>query len=84
MDKIRCQSCGMPLGEGYFGSNADGAPNADYCKYCYQNGQFTEPRLSLTEMINISVHHMITELQYSEEEARKLARETIPHLKRWS
>ena len=37
-----CQSCGMPLADvNDIGTNADGSRNEDYCKYCYENGQFT-------------------------------------------
>ena len=38
-----CQSCGMPLADvNDIGTNADGSRNEDYCKYCYENGQFTQ------------------------------------------
>ena len=36
-----CQSCGMPMNEEDFGTNADGGANQEYCKYCYQNGRFS-------------------------------------------
>lgn len=48
-----CQSCGMPLSKDAQGggTNADGTKNTEYCSHCYQNGQFTEPNISLEEMI---------------------------------
>ena len=45
-----CQSCGMPLTEDVFGTNADGSRNEDYCMYCYKNGQFLQD-CSMDEMI---------------------------------
>lgn len=84
MDKVRCQSCGMPLQERFFGTNADGSRNDEFCTYCFQSGRFTEPDLTIPDMITISVHHMVTELHIPENTAKKLAEETIPHLKRWS
>ena len=80
---IRCQSCGMPLGQGFFGTEADGAESADYCKFCYQKGVFTEPTLSLEAMIKTSIQHMTTKLHMTPEEAEKLSRMHIPRLKRW-
>ena len=37
-----CQSCGMPLTDGLFGTNADGSKNEDYCIYCYKDGKFLQ------------------------------------------
>ena len=82
-DKIRCQSCGMPLGPGFFGTDANGAEISEYCMYCYKNGVFTNPDLTLEEMIDVSVKHMKNELNMPEEEARENARSVIPNLKRW-
>lgn len=37
-----CQSCGMPLqNTADFGTEADGAPNQEFCIYCYREGRFT-------------------------------------------
>jgi hypothetical protein len=80
---LRCQSCGMPLGEGLFGSNQDGSVIEDYCKFCFDNGDFTDPGLDLERMIEISVHHMQSELKIPEVEARELAKNVLPGLKRW-
>ncbi|MGQ9623414.1 MAG: zinc ribbon domain-containing protein, partial [Candidatus Caldatribacteriaceae bacterium] len=39
-----CQSCAMPMVKPEdFGTNADGSPNGEYCRYCFQNGEFTAP-----------------------------------------
>ena len=81
--KQRCQSCGMPLGEGYYGTDIAGDSATEYCKYCYQNGSFTEPDIKLDQMIHRSVQQMTGELKMPSEQAQNLASATIPQLKRW-
>jgi hypothetical protein len=68
-DKLRCQSCGMPLGEGFFGSSADSSDNLDYCKFCYQSGDFVKPHLLLEELIERSIKNMTEELFFEKEKA---------------
>lgn len=48
----RCQSCGMPLKQDPKGggSNADGSLNTEYCSYCYRDGQFLSPDMTVDEM----------------------------------
>ena len=46
-----CNSCGRPMGRNDYGTNEDGSPNMDYCKDCFQNGEFTEPDITVNEMI---------------------------------
>jgi len=36
-----CQSCGMPMMEEQYGTDAGGGLNEKYCTYCYQDGKFT-------------------------------------------
>lgn len=82
--KIRCQSCGMPLGTpGYYGTNEDNSENKLYCMFCFKNGQFTNPTQTLLEMIQSSVKHMTESLKTPEAEASKLSNSIMPELKRW-
>lgn len=38
-----CQSCAMPIKSiNQLGKNKDGTINEDYCKYCYDNGEFID------------------------------------------
>lgn len=83
-NKPRCQSCGMPLGDGYYGLNANGTINTKFCKYCFENGDFHEPNLTMEEMIGRSIANMIDDLHMNQEEAEKLANQTIPTLERWN
>jgi hypothetical protein len=32
------------------GSNADGSKNSKYCSHCYQDGEFTWPDATITQM----------------------------------
>ena len=78
-----CQSCAMPLeDEDQLGTNADGSKNGAYCRYCYQNGGFTQPDCTMQGMIDISVPFMV-QGGMEETQARRLMEETLPHMKRW-
>ena len=83
MENQRCQSCGMPLSEGFFGTNKNKSINEDYCKYCFKEGKFTKPNLKVKDAIESSVEHLIKELKLNREEAEFLANKTIPKLDRW-
>lgn len=82
-EKMRCQSCGMPLAAEFFGTEDDGLPSLEYCKFCYRKGKFTEPDLTREGMIQKSVFHMTALLGLPEERAQALAKTVIPELKRW-
>ncbi|MSQ14955.1 MAG: transcriptional regulator [Dehalococcoidia bacterium] len=77
----------MPLGifEGQdnFGTNSDGTKTEEYCMFCYQDGAFTTPNLTLDEMISMSVRVMTSELNFSEQRAVELSNSVIPNLRRW-
>ena len=77
-----CQSCSMPMTEDLYGTNADGTVNKDYCKYCYADGKFTTPDITMDSMIVICVPHMVAQGMKAED-ARDLLGKTLPNLKRW-
>ena len=79
----RCQSCGMPLGEGFYGTLQGGTTMTEYCKFCFQEGNFTEPDVTVDDMMARSIGHMQRELNFSLAEAQKLAQGMIPELRRW-
>lgn len=83
--KVRCQSCGMPLSEefGNLGTNADDSNTWEYCSFCFQNGAFTNPNQTLEEMIQSSIENMTSDLGMPLEQASQLANSFIPTLKRW-
>jgi hypothetical protein len=79
-----CQSCAMPMGRDEdFGTEKDGSKSADYCCYCYQNGEFINPDTTLEEMIEFCSRKMEELGVMSYEEARTLNERYMPTLKRW-
>lgn len=77
-----CQSCSMPLdGQELWGTEADGSKNPEYCKYCYQNGKFTNPGLTLEEMQKRVTEKM--DDQNIPEDILEAAISRLPSLKRW-
>lgn len=53
MEKF-CQSCGMPLnlhGEDVRGTEADGNLSAKFCNYCYKDGKYIDPNITMEEML---------------------------------
>ncbi len=84
-NKIRCQSCGMPLSKdfGNLGTNADDSHTEEFCNFCFKEGAFTNPNQTMDEMINSSIENMTTDLQMPLEQATNLANSFIPTLKRW-
>ena len=88
MEPKFCQSCGMPLTEGMFGTNADGSRNEDYCPYCYKDGAFTidctmdvmiEFCSQFVDEVNKNMPKPMTKEEYKE-----MMRQYFPKLKRWS
>lgn len=81
---LQCQSCGMPLnGEEILGTDANGSPNKEYCKYCYENGQFTQAEFSMEDMVSFCVPFLVEE-GMEESKARGILNDSLPSLKRWS
>lgn len=75
----------MPIDAAFanLGTEKDGSPAAEYCRFCFQNGEFTEPGLTLDGMIQSSVDFMTKNLSFTPEMAAKMSNDIIPHLKRW-
>ena len=79
-----CQSCGMPLNKAVlFGTCADGTSSTEYCTYCYQNGKFTEPEITLDMMIEKCIDIVVRRRMLAEAQARPAMLRTIPLLSRW-
>lgn len=82
-NKKICQSCSMPLDRPeLLGTEKDGSENHEYCIYCYKQGSFVNPGMSLDEM-KVLVKEQMEKFKM-EEGIIKKAVETLPHLKRWS
>ncbi len=59
MEKF-CQSCGMPMKKDpqLGGTNVDGSKNEKYCSYCYAEGQFMQPDMTVKEMQSFCIEKM--------------------------
>lgn len=78
-----CQSCGMPLADDCFiGTDADGALNEKYCKWCFADGQFTY-ECTMEEMIESCVPHMLVNGWENEADCRAFMARILPTLERW-
>lgn len=77
-----CQSCSMPLQKPEdFGTNADGSKSEEYCQYCYQNGAFKEPNITLEEMTE-KVAKMMKDMNVPDAQIEQ-TKAFLPTLKRW-
>ncbi|MBU0672158.1 MAG: zinc ribbon domain-containing protein [Candidatus Margulisbacteria bacterium] len=78
-----CQSCSMPLRrEEDLGTNADGSKNQEYCHFCYKDGKFTDGVITMEQKIEKLVG-MAAKMNISEAQARQMAQNILPNLKRW-
>ena len=87
MNKLYCQSCGMPLdSDDVIGTEKNGNKNNDYCVYCYKDGVFLQD-VSMAEMIDISLKHMKEifkdDPSFNEQSALEHMNSFFPKLKRW-
>lgn len=79
-----CQCCSMPiLDEEMHGIEADGSKSADFCKYCYDQGDFTAKGMTMDEFIEATAPMEAKALGVSLDEAVSLMATLLPHLKRW-
>ena len=85
MQEKFCESCGMPMGETdeMYGTESTGSKSTDYCKFCYENGTFTNPDTTLDEQIATVAAMMVKDFGFSQEDAMEQCKAGIPTLKRW-
>ena len=80
-----CQSCGMPMGDHaeLYGTEKNGEKSAEFCKYCYENGEYTFHG-TMQEMVEFCVKPMVQENpEMTEDAARAMMQQFLPTLKRW-
>ena len=80
---LRCQSCGMVIGDWFSAKNPDGGESEEWCRFCFKEGAFTEPTVTKEEMIRRTVDLLMRTVRAPEEKARNFAHLLIPQLKRW-
>ena len=78
-----CQCCGTPFSVPNMdkGSDADGAENPDYCKWCYDNGEFANA--TMDDVIEKSAPYLMQATGVSLDEAVSFMGALLPSLKRW-
>jgi len=77
-----CQSCSMPLDNPeLLGTEKDGSKSQEYCKFCYRNGAFINPEMTLKEMTSLVISQM-EKLNIDSKEI-DMAVSSLPNLKRW-
>lgn len=75
----------MPIDQAdLHGTEKDGSPSADYCKFCYKHGEFTNPSLSLEEMKEHMIAVMDNQKEKLPEDIIEAAIARLPGLKRWA
>ncbi|HWC53901.1 MAG TPA: zinc ribbon domain-containing protein [Chitinophagaceae bacterium] len=80
--KLFCQSCTMPIDKMEDrGTEKDGSKSSEYCKYCYQDGKFTDPNLTLEGMQKIVATQM--NLMNLPQTVLQQSLALLPQLKRW-
>ena len=75
----------MPLGEEkeLYGTEADGSYSADYCIYCYRDGDFTAD-ITLEEMVNSCLPFILqAHPKMLPAKARAIMTAALSRLKRW-
>ena len=78
-----CQSCSMPLdNQELLGTEKDGSKNHEYCKYCYDQGAFTNPDMTLKEMTSLVITQM--EKMNINPKTIDVAVSSLPSLNRWA
>lgn len=77
-----CQSCSMPLTDkSLLGTEKDGSKNLEYCKYCYWNGSFVNPDMTVQQMSSF-IQQKMKEMNI-DAGITNTAVNVLPQLKRW-
>lgn len=79
-----CQSCGLPLrDQNVQGTNLDGTRNESYCYFCFRNGSFTMPGITMERMIDKVANMISMKKNLAQPQSWQIAANTIPNLARW-
>ena len=80
-----CQSCSMPLmTQQDYGTDNDETFSNIYCKYCYQQGNFTYPNATVETIANHGAKIMSDLYQIPADNAKNFMTEQVKVLYRWS
>jgi hypothetical protein len=77
-----CQSCGMPMSRPeLMGIEKDSSKSTIYCIYCYRDGEFSDPDMTIGEM-KVHVRAELRKL-HAHEAVISTAIGCVPTLSRW-
>ena len=78
-----CQCCGTPFSVPNMpkGANADGSENPDYCKWCYDGGEFTYK--TMDDVIETSAPYLVEATGMSLDDAVSFMGALLPTLGHW-
>lgn len=80
--QLICQCCGMPLNEdSLISREPDGSYNEDYCKWCYEDGEFAYK--TKDTLLDYLINHMPNPDHLADEERRRQFNTYLSHLKHW-
>lgn len=80
--QLICQCCGMPLSEdSLISREPDGSFNEEYCKWCYEDGNFVYK--SKDSLLDFLVSHMPNPENLAEEDRRSQFDSYLSQLKHW-
>mgnify|MGYP004709725803 FL=1 len=79
--QLVCQCCGMPLEDSVTSKEPNGEFNEDYCKWCYNGGEFKYE--SMEQLIDFCVKNMASE-KWPAEQVRAHMEAVVPNLKHWN
>lgn len=83
MPEHYCESCGMLLTPSDYGTANDGKPTSHYCKWCYEQGEYTY-ETTMEAMIEDCAPRLAENTGMTHDEAVSLMGAVLPHLKRWT
>lgn len=82
---VVCQSCSMPLmNEQDYGTESDETFSNIYCKYCYQQGNFTNPDATVESIAELGAKIVSDMYQIPADTAVNFVIEQVKVLYRWS
>ena len=79
--KLFCQCCGMPLEDDILSKEADGSFNEEYCKWCYNDGEFFYK--SKEDLLDYLVQNMPNPQNLDDATRSKQFDEYLSTLKHW-
>jgi hypothetical protein len=81
-----CQSCSLPIETADMkGTEKNGSKSSMYCQYCYLDGDFTTPKITLNEMkavVSDQINSMKLPIDLKTEMI-ELSEKLLPGLERW-